>query len=106
MIKVTGLNLVFLWKITIIHGEYIRKIKQKKKLDREDVTAKFHDFQEPICLSVTGFPPLKCHDFKIFQLYVYKISMGVSLAKPDLFIVEFVSLQKIVGEIQGVFSFR
>ena len=27
--------------------------KAKQKLDTEDVTAMFHDFQEPICLSVT-----------------------------------------------------
>ena len=24
----------------------------------------FHDFREPVCLSVTRFPPLKCHYFK------------------------------------------
>ena len=43
---------------------YSKKNKTKKKLDREDVTTMFHDFQVPICLSVTWFPPLKCHDFK------------------------------------------
>ena len=49
--NVTGLNPVFLRNITDIHGEGTRKIKQKK-LDTEDVTAMFHDFQEPLCLSV------------------------------------------------------
>ena len=50
--NVTGLNPVFLLKITDIHGKDVRKIKQKT-LDKKDVTAMFHDFQEPICLSVT-----------------------------------------------------
>ena len=51
MVNVTDLNPVFLWNITGIHGEDIKKIKQK--LDTEDPTAIFHDFQESICLSVT-----------------------------------------------------
>ena len=51
MVNVTDLNPVFLWNITGIHGEDIQKIKQK--LDTEDPTATFHDFQESICLFVT-----------------------------------------------------
>ena len=65
--------LSFLWKITVIHGEN----NQKKNLDTEEVTAIFHDFQEPVCFSVTS--PWKCHDFKCMPslcTYTYKISMA------------------------------
>ena len=47
MVNVTGLNPAFLLEITGFHGEDI------KKLDTEDDTAMFHDFHDPIRLSVT-----------------------------------------------------
>ena len=59
------------WQVWILsfYGRWLKFMAKilkinTKKLDTEDVTTMFHDFQESICSSVTWFPPLECHDFK------------------------------------------
>ena len=50
MVNVTDLNPVFFMKDNRTNHD---EKKIEKILDTEDVTAIFHDLQEPICFSVT-----------------------------------------------------